>query len=860
MTRLADAIYRLALRSFPAAFRRRHGAAMLEQFRAQRTAVRGRPIALAALWARAIADAIGHGLATRFDTPRSKGAGPMRSLQQDLLHTWRSVRARPGATLATVAVLALGIGLTSAMFALADPFLLRPLPYANPDRLARIELRSENRRPGPFPALADFAARADLFEAVAAYTPIDALRLRLRLPDSDVMLTTAAVSGSFFSVLGLPIVVPPEWGAAAARGETPVVLLPDADARVRALPIGTAVPAQDGTVIRIVGALAEGFVFPRNRVSPALSAIAPLADGPLMEVRIRPDGGSSSSTSRDVIARLRDGVTPELAASVLSPPSEDRAYSLRAEWLRPYLIGRHDALALGAVLAGLLIAAGCAANLTNLLLARASFRTVEMATRKALGASRLDLARLVLVELAAIAAAGVAAGLTLAHFALGVAGAVIPADYVALGAPALTWRVVVFGIGLGAAIVAAGVLPILAVWRLAPAAPLVHRVAPDSRQFRRLRTVMAAGQSAVAMILLAGAALLGRSFLNLASQDTGFAGDPVVVSVSYPPARGRDLLQQDVDATIERLRRLPDVNAVAAATGAMVDSYASMTALSIDGKGRPVQTKHVTAGYFDAAGTPIVAGRGLDDRDRGVQGIVVNRRAAAQFWPDGAALGRLIPWGKGAATVVGIAADSHDQALDVAPVPMIYALLDAPASAGRVSFVIRSATSAAALRRPVERVIAGVNRDAIVTDVSGVGARLADSVRDRVFATLVAAMFAVAGIGVCAFGLVGVVSYAVARRTREIAIRSAIGAEPRHVRRLVMREALIAAAGGTAAGLAAAWWASRWLGSLLYGITPGEPVTMAAGAAAMLTVVAVAAWLPARRALRLSPTRALRTE
>jgi putative ABC transport system permease protein len=863
MTRLGDACYRLVLLAFPPSFRRRHGPAMLEQFRAQRRAVQGRPMAIASLWLRALVDGLRHGIACRIETPRVNGGDTVRTIRQDLRHTWRVIRSRPGATAATVMVLGLGIGLTSAIFALADPFMLRPLPYADPGQLAVIGLESENRRPGPFPTLLDIQSRTDLFTGAAAYTPLDIQRLRLRLAESDVMLPTAAVSRTFFSVLGVPIRLPADWDSARARGETPLVLLPDADVRLRRLPAGTALRTQEGAVIRIVGWLPQGFVFPRDRVSPVLAAIVPMADDWLLNVRISSSGGgtSYSATSRTVIARLVDGVSPGLVQSVLGPPeSTERAYSLKVESLRTQMTARLRMLAVGAFTAGLLIAVGCAANVAILLLARGTSRAAEFATRKALGASRLDLARLVLIELVVLSVLGVAAGLGCAALALGVAGAVIPAEFVALGTPAVTGRVAGFAMAVGVLITIVGVLPAMALWRLAPPSSIAPGAHRESRGVRLWRFGMTAAQSAVAMILLAGAVLLGRSFLLLNGQNTGFSGDPVVVSVSYPTGHTREPLQRDIDVTIDRLRQIPGVSAAAAATGAMVDGSMAGMGLTVDGKATLVQTKRITPGYFEAVGTPIVAGRTLDDRDRPVRGLIVNERAAAALWPEGAAVGRSVPWDKSTVPVVGVVADTFDQALDVRPGPMLFTLLHAPASGARVNFVVRTTESVDAIRRIAERAVVEVNRDAIVTDVSGVGDRLAASVRDRVFAALVATMFAAAGVGVCAFGLVGVVSSSVARRTREIAIRSAIGAEPRHVRRLVMRQALTAALAGTVVGLTAGWWSSRWLDSLLYGIEAGDAPTLLGGAALMLAVVAAATWFPARRALRLSPTLALKTE
>jgi predicted lysophospholipase L1 biosynthesis ABC-type transport system permease subunit len=397
------------------------------------------------------------------------------------------------------------------------------------------------------------------------------------------------------------------------------------------------------------------------------------------------------------------------------------------------------------------------------------------------------------------------------------------------------------------------------VWRLVPVSLLAHAALTESRGIRLLRFTMAAGQSAVTMILIVGAALLGRSFFNLVVQDTGFAGEPVVVTVSYPAAHTREPLQRDIEATIDRLRRIPGVSVAAAATGGMVDGSTAGTVLRIDGRMTMVETKSVTTTYFDAVGSAIIAGRPLAGDDRQNRGLVVNARAAA-LWPDGSAVGRSIPRGGGTATIVGVVADTFDRALDVPPAPMVFTVLNAPTSGSRVNFVIRATQPLEALRGPAERAISAVNRDAIVTDVSAIDDRLAASIRDRSFATLVSALFAIAGIGVCVSGLVGLVSFVVARRTREIAIRTALGAQRHHVRRMVMRQALTAALTGGIAGLVTGWWLSRGLESLLYGIEPGDMLTLASGALLMLVVVTFASWLPARRALRLSPTIALRAE
>ena len=830
-----------------------------ERNRRRRTARFG-PAAEIWLWQSALAIALSAAAGRTHDALSTCpfGGHPVQKLRSDLRDTWRSMRVRPGATAATVLVLAVGVGLTSAMFALSDPFLFKPLPYHDPDRLVVIDLQAENRLPGPFPTLEQWQARTDLFDGVSAYTAIDVSRMRLRLPDADTLMMAATVDQTFFEVLGLPLSLPGDWDAAAAGSQMPIVLLADADPRVREIFRRTpnqTVARQDGGMVRLVGALPERFVFPRNRVVPVLSALAPLPPGPLIEVT------GNSSTSRQVIARLAPGATPEVVLSVLNPPESDtRAYSIRIESLRPYMAARLEPLAMGAFLAGLLVVLVCAANVSNLLLARGAFRAREFLTRGALGASSWDLSRLVFVELLVITLLGVSAGLATTWLALFAAQTIAPAEYLGLGDPALTLRVVAFAAAIGGLVMFAGLVPALAARRLSPASLLAQQAVSESRGVRLLRFAMAASQSAVAMILVAGAALLGRSFVNLMSQDTGFDGDAVVIAVSYPDERESEALRQDVDATLDRLRRQPGVTTAAAATGAMVDGSRSGTAATVEGETALMGLKSVTPDYFDAVGTRLVAGRALTAGDRNRSGVVLTERTARHLWPDEPAVGRTLRWGS-EVPVIGVVADTLDHGL-VDPYEltdlMMFSLLDSPRS--RLNYIVRTTEPVDAMRAQAARAIVEVNRDAIVTDVSTLGQRLNASVADRSFATLVLVFFATAGLTVCAAGLVGIVSFVVARRTREIAIRTAIGAEPRHVRRLVMRQALTAAVTGAAIGLAAGWWLSSWLESLVFGLEPGDLPTLAVGAVVMLVIVTVASWLPARRALRLSPTIALRTE
>jgi hypothetical protein len=370
---------------------------------------------------------------------------------------------------------------------------------------------------------------------------------------------------------------------------------------------------------------------------------------------------------------------------------------------------------------------------------------------------------------------------------------------------------------------------------------------------------MAATQSAMAIILLSGAALLFRSYVNLTSQDTGFARHVLVVSASYPPGHSGPRLQADIDETIERLRRVQGVVAVGAATGPMVDDLMSVQMVRANGRPGPVGRKDITPGYFDAVGTPLAHGRYLTSDDLRT-GVVVNESFASRFWPGGQAIGQQVILGMRPALIVGVVRDTFDIALDSPPQPTVFALLNNPAVASRVNYALRLAPATQPAPAVLAREIAVVNADAVVIQATTLRGRLTATVKDRTFATLVLTFFAVAGLGVCGAGLIGIVSFVVARRTREIAIRMALGATPSRIRQLVLREALSAAAIGALAGLVAGRWLSQTLTSLLYGLQPDDGPAILIAVVVMTLVVIVASLIPARRATHLSPSDALRAD
>jgi hypothetical protein len=397
--------------------------------------------------------------------------------------------------------------------------------------------------------------------------------------------------------------------------------------------------------------------------------------------------------------------------------------------------------------------------------------------------------------------------------------------------------------------------------RTAPSWLAGKAMGSEGRGYHALRFAMAASQSALAIILVVGAALLARSYVNLISQESGFSGQAVVATISYPDEDIGPSLQQDIDLTLARLRRIPGVQAVGATTGPMVNRMLLFGGVIVRGQVVDVMRKPVTEDYFAAVGSTFSAGRAFRNGER--EAIVVNETLARRCWPDRSAVGE--PVGQESAFyVVGVIRDAFDFALDRPSQPTVYSLLQNPAgcigNCNNVSYVVRSRSSSSELATAIRLAVTAVNRDSVVLELNGLDERLAGSVKERSFALLVVGLFAVAGIAICATGVAGIVAFLVRRRTRDIAICVALGARPKHVLQLVLSEVAAATAAGMVIGLLVGRWASRTLEHLLYGVRAGDWPTVACAAVVMLAIALVATVLPATRALRLSPTDALRVE
>lgn len=770
----------------------------------------------------------------------------------DLVFALKRLRWRPASVLGVVAILAVGVALATTMFALSDPFLSRPLPYARADRLVLIEIdptRFFAGRDGPqpdYPLLRDWQARSDLFEGLAAFTRREPLRVRL--PGRSAALETIAVSPNMFEVLGVP--APAPGTAAVFDDEAWLTSHGQAGPLRGARLLNGTLPIQPSGALNVAGVLPPSFLVPQATERAPVDVLVELPPGPIAVT----EGGATEPLV--MVGRLRDGLEPAQAEAALNTEAAGRRFAVTVRPLAQAMKAGRRPLAAGALLAGLLVLIVAATNTLGMALTRGLYRGHEIAMMEVLGADRVRIARLLLSESVCVAAAGTAGALVLVPLILDAIVAVVPRNFVVLGAPTLSVRVAAFaGLGglLGCGAWWAGSL---AAWLRNLHAGLRQAALHDGRVVRAMRFGLTAGQAAVTLVLLAGAALLVESYLNLLRQDTGMAGDTMALSVSYGPDVTGPALRESIGRTIEGLRRVPGVRLVAAAVGEMADQF-NVIGVAVIGRVAPVELIWVTPGYFETTGMSLLEGRPLLESDAGGPAVVVNEALVAQHLGGRAPIGAPLLLRGRPSSIVGVVKDSRRRAMDEKPRPAVFQVLDASTPVTRVTYLTSGSPHAAGV---MESTINRVSPDAVVLDASALRTRLARTIQDRSFATLVVGLFALATILVTVAGVISVVGYAVTRRTREIGIRLAIGATPANVTWLTMRDACSATAAGVVAGLTAVLWLSDILSSLLYEVSPRNAPTLAVTTLGLAALSAVAALFPARRAGRLAPTLALREE
>jgi predicted permease len=830
-------------------------------------------------------------------------AAPFENLARDVRYGLRSLRRHPGFTAMAVLSLAIGIGANATIFGVAHAVLFQKSPLAAPETLVNIYETEAGGRPfGPMshPNIEDLRkGTTHVFSGIAASTFAVG---QIDRGGTVGIVVGEAVTGGAFELLGIK----PRLGRAiqheddVARGGHPVVMLShgywrrafgeDPQVVGRTLLMG-------GRRYTIIGVAPADYRGGLPAVTPAFYVPMAMQDE-VMGIEMLDQRNFHNFS---VKARLLPGVTraqAEHAASLVAAsltaarpegwgPGEQFALVPTAD---VQVLPGVDSLLRAAVwllvaVVGLVLLLACT-NLASFLVARALDRAQEVAVRRALGASRGALARQVLVESALLGIGGAAAGLVLALALLDVLLSLdLPLPYgmrldLHLG---LDWRALVdwrvLALTAGAGLLAGGLLGLVPAVQgtradLGSALKTGSR-GSDAPGSLRWRNVLVVAQIAMSLVLLVGAGLFLRSWQQTLTVDPGFGRAPTsILSVLLPVARStpRDAAPQRVRRLLERFRTLPGVEAAGLVYPLPLDFSSSHTDFTIDGRVPPsgreafrAERAQVDGAFFDTAGMAIVEGRTFNDGDRrdSQPVAIVSRAMARRYWPDGGALGRILRRPDPAEPdlmIVGVASDINVRSLGEAPRDMVYEPYTQAEVLPGVIFVVRTATDPARMLLTLAAAGQQVDPDLRVMQTTTMSQHLAMSRLPSQIGAVFLSAFAAMGMALAAVGVYGMVRHTVAMRTREVGIRMALGADAGGVARLLTMHVVRLALIGGAIGVGASLLAARFLATMLFGVRTFDPVALI-GAPLVLAVAAwLAAYLPARRASRVDPLAALRTD
>jgi putative ABC transport system permease protein len=874
--------FRRLLRLLPFDFRADYGREMEQVFREQQRDASGR-LARTGVWLHAIADLAAIG-------PREH----LTQLRQDLEYALRGMRRNPGFVAVAVITLALGIGTNTAMFSVVHAVLLRPLPYADPDRLVALYNRIDGNPELALsdPEYLDYSERTRTLTLAVVAT--DSVNLTGDALESERVLG-ASVTANMFDVVG----VQPAVGRAfrpeeSVPGAPPVVILTDRLWRRRY----AADPAMVGRTItlngdrqQVVGIMPAQFALP-----PEFGSDQPVSV--LLPQEVDPSAPRSRRGGHYLaaVARLKPGVSIEAASAdmagvIAGLKREYPEQHTQPNWgillrpLRTDLLGPSRPIVLTLLAAvGLVLLMTCA-NVANLLLARGEVRRRELSVRAALGASRFRLVRQLLTESCALALAGAALGLLVAaacqRLVLMVDPTTLPrvAD-MQLSVPVLAFTIVL-AVGTGLVF---GLIPAVQISRDGVHDALTAGGRGTTGGMRgRLRGALVVAQVAVAVALLFAAGLVVRSFVNLVRVPSGIRADRVLtMRVSLPSVRYP--AQQDVgvffNALLDRVRAVPGAQLAGAATGLPLSVASGDWSFDVDG--RAIEGRRhfgaadwyaVTPGYFETLGIRLVSGRlpqASDDANAGAPVILLNQTAARSLFPAGDALGQRLkvsgaesqPW----RTVAGIVGDVRHRGLDRPARPeMFFPLAQfrhfSPGSQARaLTVVVRTAIDPMALAPALRAALREQDPEVPAAQLRDMASVVSASVADRRLTMLLMGGFGALALLVAAVGVYGVMAYHVVQRTREMGVRLALGASPDDVLALVVGQGMRLVAVGLAIGVAGAVAVSGALTQMLFAVEPRDTATMVAAPVVLGAVALAACLVPARRATRVDPAIALRIE
>jgi putative ABC transport system permease protein len=899
---IAGVLHRIALLAYPHAFRREFGREVhsIFQARVDRAGRRRTAIALFCLF-----DTIASGIAERgrelgerwawprHVVPAASRSQTMRwsSLSADLRFAIRHFRRAPLFAALTVASLAFGIGANSAMFAVVHAVLLAPLPYEDTDTL--VAIWSDNGAAGE-PRNPVSGANFEAFRTAPSLGAAEAMQsfvntTPIRIGNESIPAVTSTITPGMFSLLGRQ----PLLGRTFQPGETqPVVVLSydfwmrqfggDRSVVGRTLtPVGSAQP------LEIAGVMPPDFKFPYGTMLFRPSArddvrvdfwlpLSRQTDAWFFDATGQPNRGVHHLA---VIGRLAPGMSIERVRADLAAiakrreaefPDTNTGWGVTVNPLHEQVVGGlRPALLLLFGGVGVVLLITCI-NVANVLLARAARRSRDLSVRSALGASRARLVQQTLIETQLLSLAGGIGGLVVMNVAIRAILAMAPANLPRLGEVSPGLPVVLFSFALALVTgVAVGVVPALSVARTSKHDSLRDGTRTTmSVARRRTRAALIVAEVALAMVLTVCGGLLLRSFTSVLAVDPGFRTENLLTMRVRTPPRysGREAQVTFFDELDERLRAIPGVLSLGGTTRLPLGSSSITTLIEVEGRAVPaaerpeVELRRAVLDYFSAMQIPLLQGRTFTREDMMTTNpvAVVNKAFAAQVFPDGNAVGSRVRMGSGSwFTVIGVVGTIKHGSLEEAPRPEIYQThRQSPPTSTYV--VVRTSgepeQAIAGIHQALREL--GVDRPAEMSTMEAVRSQ---SIGARRFLVLLVGIFGAVALGLAALGVFGVITLIAAERTGEVGIRLALGATPSQVMQMILGQAVRLTLAGIAAGTAAALLLAPYIKAQLFGIGATDPITYLGVTVALVLAAVMAAYVPARRAMKVDPAEALRT-
>ena len=858
--------YKALLHLYPASFRGEYGDEMCQIF-AQRWRDTSGLAATAALWAETVREVLVNAMAVHWDIFR-----------QDLRYTARTLAGTPGFAMTAIAVVALGVGANTAAFTVTDFVLIRPLPFAEPDRLVklwedtqgytRMELSPANYR--------DWKRMSTSFESMAAFDPNSVNLVGQGDPER---LESSAVTSELLPLLGIQPMLGRLFSAADERTGVPGTAL--LSYRLWQAAFGGDIGAigrkvvLDGAPFTIIGIMPRDFHFPTREID--------LWTPKQFEEQ---DFEDRNNNYLNVVAKLRRGVSVGQARAEMGVvtaqlerqyPKENKQHGVTVNRLQDELSPPSRLLLLalsGAAICVLLIAC---ANLTNLLLARGLARQKELAVRAALGAGRDRLVRQLVTESLVVAVLGGALGVLVAVLSIPLLARLVPASLPIAATPSVDLRVLAFA-GLLTLVtgIAFGVLPALRAGGSADLTGLREGARAGSGRRERLRSALVIAEVMASVVLLVSSGLLMRALWKLRGTDPGFRADGVLTlrtalpRPKYEKAASRKTFYARV---LSEIRQLPGVSSVAYISFLPMTMRGGIWPVSIDKEfvdravSHSASMRFVTPGFFTSLSIPLQLGRDVSESDTADQpyAAVVSQSFVRRYWPNENPLGRHFQLAFHDRMVVGVVGDVRVRGFEQNSEPQVYLPYNQTED-GNFPFytpqdlVVRSSAAPAMLMPAIRRIIQSADREQPISDVRMMSEIVEDETASRSLQLRVLGAFAAIAILLAAIGIHGLLWFAVSQRAREIGVRIALGAQSSDILGMVIRQGLLLATVGLAAGVTLAYAAARTLESLLAGVGPGDTATFLAAAGLCLVMTLLGSLLPALRAVRVDPITVIRSE